>query len=80
MNWNNVDLNSGYEREQNILDSLSFDILLLEISCNVKNITPTSVRQQFEETLKSKIESAREVFENNLKNIVKNAQECRNKD
>ena len=79
MNWKNVDLNNDYEREQNILDPLSFDILLLEVSCNVKEINTESVRKQFEETLKSKIESAREVFENNLNNIVKTAQQEREK-
>lgn len=73
MDWNNVDLNNGYERDQNILDPYSFDTLLLEISCNVKEVTAKTVRQQFETSLQSKINCAREVFEANLANIVAEA-------
>jgi hypothetical protein len=70
MDWRNVDLEDGYERDQNIIDAYSFDTLLLEISCNIRDINPVTVRAQFETSLKSKIDSAREVFENNFKNIV----------
>ena len=73
MNWNNVNLNSDYERSQNILDGYSFDILLLEINCNIKNINKDTIKQQFEESLKMKIDSAREIFVANLDNIVKQA-------
>ena len=78
MNWENVNLKSSYERAQNIIDPLSFDTLLLEISCNVKNIDKETVMKQFEDNLKSKIQSAREVMLNNLDNIIKEAQEYRN--
>ena len=74
MNWNNVNLSDNYEREQNILDPLSFDTLLHEISCNCKEVTEHEVRRQFEEDLKSKIASAREVFEANLINLIEYAQ------
>jgi hypothetical protein len=70
MDWRNVDLEDGYERDQNILDAYSFDTLLLEVSCNIRDINTETVRAQFETSLKSKIDSAREVFENNFKNIV----------
>ena len=73
MNWKNIDLKSAYERDQNILDGYSFDTLLLEISCNLREVNERTIREQFEISLKSKIESAREVFDNNLKNIVKTA-------
>ncbi|MFT6879124.1 MAG: hypothetical protein ACJARG_000048 [Arcticibacterium sp.] len=73
MDWKNVDLENGYERDQCILDPYSFDTLLLEVSCNVKEINRETVRKQFEEILNSKIISAREVFENNLDNIVESA-------
>lgn len=77
MDWNNVDLTSEYERDQDILDGYSFDTLLLEISCNVKDITPQSVHEQFEISLKNKIDSAREVFSANFKNIVLQAKKER---
>lgn len=73
MNWKNVDLEDGYERDQNILDPYDFDTLLLEITCNVRDINAETVKVQFETTLKSKIDSAREVFANNFENIIKQA-------
>jgi len=78
MKWNNIDLNS-HEIGAEILDGLTFEILLLEISCNVKDINEVTVRKQFEDDLKSKIECAKEIFEANLKNIVKHAINERNK-
>jgi hypothetical protein len=80
MDWNNVNLKSQFERSQNIIDALSFDTLLLEISCNVREINKETVLAQFELDLKNKIESAREIMLSNLDNIVKDAQEYRNND
>lgn len=78
MDWKNVNLKIGYERDQNIIDPLSFDTLLLEINCNCREITKEAIKKQFEEDLQSRIRSAREVFNNNLENILKEAQEYRN--
>lgn len=80
MDWNNVNLKSDYERNQNIIDPLSFDTLLLEISCNIKNINDQTIKQQFETDLQNRINSAREVFEANLKNIMQDAIEYQNND
>ena len=77
MDWKNVDLNSPYERNQNILNEYSFETLLLEISCNVRDINTDTVKKQFEISLNSKVQSARDVFYNNLNNIVKKAIEER---
>jgi len=63
MDWNNINLKDNYERNQNIIDPLSFDTLLLEISCNVREINKENVLKQFETDLKSRIESAREIIE-----------------
>ncbi len=46
MNWQNVDLNSPSESSADILDPYSFDTLLLEIECNLTEITPETVRKQ----------------------------------
>jgi hypothetical protein len=73
MNWKNIDLDSSYERAQNIIDPLNFDTLLMEINCNLKKIDRDTVRKQFDEDLKNRIISAREVFNDNLDNIVKEA-------
>lgn len=79
MDWKNVNLKSGFEREQNIIDPLSFESLLLEVSCNIKDINKETITAQFETDLKDRIRSAREVFNNNLDNILNDALEYRNK-
>ena len=78
MNWHKVNLSDGYERDQNILDGYSFDTLLLEITCNLKEINRETVRGQFMESLNNNIQSAKEVFESNLDAIVEKAIEERN--
>lgn len=80
MDWKNVNLESSYERDQNILDPYSFDILLLEIGCNLREINKETIKKQFNESLESKIRSAKEVFNNNLENILNKALEERNAD
>jgi len=77
IDWSNIDLNSEYERDLDILSSYDFDTLLLEINCNVKEINKLTVLAQFEESLKANIETARSIVKDNLANIVKKAKEER---
>ena len=77
MNPLNLDLNSDYEKSQNILEPYTFETLLLELHCNEKVIDETAARKQFEEQLQSKIEEAREIFEANLNGIVNQAKKDR---
>lgn len=77
MDWNNIDLDSNYERDQNIIDPLNFDTLLLEVGCNIKDITKEAITKQFEDDLQNRITSAREVFALNLENIQKEAKSYR---
>ena len=77
MDYLNIDLNSEYERNADILDGYNLETLFLEISCNVTEINEETVKKQFYESLNSKIQSAKDVFNANLKNIVKYAQEER---
>lgn len=71
--WKNIDLNSPCERGLTIIDSLTFETLLLEIHCNLQEINEKTVTEQFEKDLNSRIKTAREIFNANLKNIVKYA-------
>lgn len=80
MDWKNVNLSDNYEVNQNILDPFSFDTLLLEISCNLKEVTPETVKAQFTESMRSRLQSATEVFAANLDNIVAKALEEKNID
>ena len=77
MDYLNIDFNSDHERNYNLLDAYDFETLFLEISCNLRDINEETVKQQFYESLNSKIQSAKDIFNANLKNIVKYAQEER---
>ena len=77
MDYFNIDLNSDHERNTDILDGYDLETLFLEISCNLREINEETVKQQFYESLNSKIQTAKEIFNANLQNIVKYAQEER---
>ncbi len=73
MNWNNIDLNSPYERQQNILDGYDSETLLLEVNCNLRDITRDTIRAQAMESIKSKYNTAVEILEANLDNYLTEA-------
>ena len=73
VDWTNVNLTDSCQRDQPILDAYTFDTLLLEISCNLPEISKETVTAEFEKQLQSKIRSARKVFVNNVDNIVNQA-------
>lgn len=78
MNWNNVDLSlGGYQRYMKLIDPLSFDLLLLEVSCNIREINRETVTEQFETDLEQRIRDAKEIFAANLDSIVAQAKEER---
>jgi hypothetical protein len=69
-----VDLDS--EKYSKILDSLTFDDLLYEISC-LKEINEKTARNEFEITIQHLVMAARNSFECNLKNIVEHVNSVR---
>lgn len=73
MNWNNIDLNSPYERSQPILDSYDCETLLLEVAHNCREITRETVRAQAMESINGKYKTAIEILEANLDNLVAEA-------
>lgn len=73
VNWSNIDLKDAYERNLALIDELTFDTLLLEIECNIKDINAVTVTEQFEKDLQSRIEESRSIFKDNVDNIVKDA-------
>ena len=77
MDYLNIDLNNDHERNTDILDGYDLETLFLEISCNLTEINEETVKQQFYESLNSKIQSVKDIFNANLQNIVKYAQEER---
>lgn len=78
MNFFNIDLNSPYETNQPILDSYNIETLLLEVSCNLRDINEKTVREQAIVSLKSKYDTAIEILEANIINITNKAIEYRN--
>jgi hypothetical protein len=79
MNWKNVNLESPHESSQDLLDGYDFNTLLLEIHCNLKEITPETVKAQAMESIKSKYQTAVEILNDNLDNITAYAQKERAK-
>lgn len=77
LDWKNVDLTDGYESSRNLIENLTFDALLLEIHCNLREINPQTVAAQFETDLESRIEEAREIFSANLAKLVRHARKER---
>lgn len=77
IDWNNIDLESGYERSRNLIENLTFDALMTEISCNLPEINADTVTAQFETDLRSRVDEAREIFRANLENIVAQARKER---
>jgi hypothetical protein len=75
--WANIDLSSPSESASNMLDAYSFDTLLLEISCNLRDINKETVRAQAMESIRSKYNTAIEILNDNLENITKHAQKER---
>jgi len=78
MDWNNIDTNDNYEMSQAMLDSYTFETLMLEVNCNVRDITRDTVKAQALESLKSKYECAIEVLEANLDALTAKAIADRN--
>jgi len=76
--WENVDLET--EGDKWLVDALTFNDLLLEISCNLPEINNLSVVKQFHDSLERIKADAVEVFVANLDNIVAHAIETRQQD
>lgn len=73
MNWHNIDLNSPYERQQDILDGYDSETLLLEVACNLRDINRDTIRAQAMESIKSKYKTAIEILDANLDNYLTHA-------
>lgn len=76
MDWNNIDLKSGYQRSQDFLDGYSFETLLLELQSNFKteDLTEEKVLQHAFEQINNKVREAKEILRDNLKQIVQTEQ------
>ena len=73
MNWKNVDLNSNYEKSKNLLENYTFEQLILEAICNIKNteVTEEAIKKHALEVINAKLEEAKGILNDNLSNITK---------
>ena len=80
MDWKNIDLESGYEKSQNLMDGYTFEDLLLEVYCNFReeNLTPEEIKKHAISVIKAKYEEAIEILNDNLINITNHAKNERN--
>jgi len=71
IDWANINLDSPYERDQNILDPYDFDTLLLEIGCNIRDedLTASNIEKHAQEVLRAKYQEALSIVGNNIQNI-----------
>jgi formiminotetrahydrofolate cyclodeaminase len=71
--WHNIDLASETEKDLNIMEPYSFRALLLEIDCNLEEITEEKVAEQFSDRISELVSEACEIFLANRANIVAHA-------
>ena len=71
IDWSNVDLKDAYNRDQGILDGLTFAdvILYLDTSVREEDVTPENVLKYIKEELETKMQTALEIAQDNAKNI-----------
>ena len=72
MDWTNIDLESGYEKSQNLMDGYTFEELLLEVCCNFREeeIDEIAIFEHAERIFKAKYSEAIEILNDNLINIT----------
>jgi hypothetical protein len=74
-NWSKIDLSNGYQRNLNLLENYTFDTLLLEVACNIKDseINKETVKAQALESINAKYIEALEILNDNLDNLTSEA-------
>ena len=80
MDWNNIDLKSGYEKSRNLMENYTFEDLLLEVYCNFseEEIDEVSIFEHAESVFKMQYKEAIEILNSNLINITNHAKNERN--
>ena len=77
IDWENINLKSPFERSLNLITPLTFETLLLEVGCNIPEITKGAIIMQFKEDVSNRVEEAWEIFGANLDAIFAEAKKQR---
>jgi len=72
MDWKNIDLENGYEKSQNLMEHYTFEQLLLEVYCNLReeNLTEKEIKKHALSVFNAKLREAKEILNDNLINIT----------
>jgi len=75
MDWKNIDLENGYEKSQNLMENYTFEQLLLEVYCNLReeNLTEKEIKKHALSVFNAKLREAKEILNDNLVNITNHA-------
>jgi hypothetical protein len=77
IDWSNLDLDCPFTEDLKLIEPLTVGAFLLEVNCNIPEITPEALRAQFNEDLQNRIHDAREIFNSNLSNFIRKAKQTR---
>ena len=77
IDWENINLKRPFERSLNLITPLTFETLLLEVGCNIPEITKGAIIMQFKEDVSNRVEEAWEIFGANLDAIFDEAVKTR---
>jgi hypothetical protein len=73
MDWDNVDFNSSYERDQDFLDGYDFNTLILELVCNYpkETVNAALIRKHVSDTIRQRVNDAVDIIDKNAEAIAK---------
>ena len=77
IDWKDINLADGYERDLRFLEPLTFDGILLQIECNCRELTEEAIHKEITRQITANAIEARQIIRDNLKNIVIHARKER---
>ena len=70
-------LGEDVDRHDNLLDSISFDELILTVHCNCQEITQEAVEKELNRILEIRVQDMKYLLENNIDKIITEAKKGR---
>lgn len=70
-------LGEDVDRQDNLLDGISFDELILTAHCNCREITPEEVEKELDKILEIRLQDMKYLLKNNLHEIIQEVKKGR---
>ena len=70
-------LGEDVDRQDNLLDGISFDELILTVHCNCQEITPEGIEKELDKILEIRLQDMKYLLQNNLHEIIQEAKKGR---